>query len=438
MNSIIQIAIKDLRILSRDKAALFFLIGMPVMMGVFFGFMYQGVGGKPKDGSVSVGVVDEDQSKMSKLLVEKLKANKILNVIETNREDAIRQIKDRKQVGVIVVPEGFGENAGMIWADEPATVEIGKDPSRAAEAAMLEGYVMEAIGQLIPERMNDVDSIRSMVEQQKEELKNDDSAPAATKLVVGAMFDSMVGFFDDLKKVQDDQESQGSEAQGPTMQFANIKSFDAFQKKETNSLFSKLRSSWDISFPSAILWGVMGCAAGFAISLVRERTRGTLLRLQTSPMTTMELILGKGAACFVAILAVVALMIGIGVALGMRPAQPIYLAISALFIAYCYVGIMMAMSVMGKSEEAVGGAGWAVNVVLAMFGGGMIPLAFMPGFMKTMSNFSPVAWSILSMEGAIWRGFTLGEFAKPWTILAVIGTVGFGIGVFVFQKRKVD
>ena len=83
MNSIIQIAIKDLRILSRDKAALFFLIGMPVMMGVFFGFMYQGVGGKPKDGSVSVGVVDEDQSKMSKLLVEKLKANKILKVIGT-------------------------------------------------------------------------------------------------------------------------------------------------------------------------------------------------------------------------------------------------------------------------------------------------------------------------------------------------------------------
>ena len=30
----------------------------------------------------------------------------------------------------------------------------------------------------------------------------------------------------------------------------------------------RLRSPWDISFPAAMMWGVMGCVAGFAVSIV--------------------------------------------------------------------------------------------------------------------------------------------------------------------------
>ena len=50
-------------------------------------------------------------------------------------------------------------------------------------------------------------------------------------------------------------------------------------------------------------------------------------------------------------------------------------------------------------------------MLMAMFGGGMIPLVFMPKFMQTLSNFSPAKWSVLALEGAIWRGFTLGRNA---------------------------
>lgn len=45
-----------------------------------------------------------------------------------------------------------------------------------------------------------------------------------------------------------------------------------------------------------------------------------------------------------------------------------------------------------KSEEADSAAAWGANVVMAIFAGGMIPLAFM----KTLSHMSPVKWCILS------------------------------------------
>lgn len=97
-------------------------------------------------------------------------------------------------------------------------------------------------------------------------------------------------------------------------------------------------------------------------------------------------------------------------------------------------GIMMAMSALGSTEEGMGGAGWAINMVMAMFGGAMMPLAFMPPFMQTMSDLSPVKWAILSLEAAIWRNYSLGELGVPWAVLIAIGSVGFAIGLYYFHR----
>ncbi|RME31948.1 MAG: ABC transporter permease, partial [Candidatus Zixiibacteriota bacterium] len=48
-------------------------------------------------------------------------------------------------------------------------------------------------------------------------------------------------------------------------------------------------------------------------------------------------------------------------------------------------------------------------LVMSMTGGGMIPLMFMPRWMSAVGTISPVKWSILAMEGAIWRGFTFSQ-----------------------------
>jgi len=103
-------------------------------------------------------------------------------------------------------------------------------------------------------------------------------------------------------------------------------------------------------------------------------------------------------------------------------------------MALCVVGIMMLMSVIGRTEEAVAGASWGANVVMAMFGGGMIPLAFMPTFMKTLSNFSPMKWGVLALEGAIWRGFSFTEMLYPCAILIAVGAVGITGGVIVLNR----
>ena len=40
----------------------------------------------------------------------------------------------------------------------------------------------------------------------------------------------------------------------------------------------------------------------------------------------------------------------------------------------------------------------------------MVPQMVMPAWLLEISNFSPIKWLILGVEGALWRGFSAAEF----------------------------
>jgi ABC-2 type transport system permease protein len=96
----------------------------------------------------------------------------------------------------------------------------------------------------------------------------------------------------------------------------------------------------------------------------------------------------------------------------------------------------MFISTLGKTEQSVGGAGWAILMIMAMFGGAMMPLAFMPSWMRNISHFSPIKWAILAMEGAIWRDFRFTEMLVPCAVLIAVGAVFFTLGVFMLRKTR--
>lgn len=92
----------------------------------------------------------------------------------------------------------------------------------------------------------------------------------------------------------------------------------------------------------------------------------------------------------------------------------------------------------GKTEQAANGISWAVMIFLAMIGGGMLPVFLMPPRMKTFSQFSPIKWTILALEGAIWRQFSFAEMRFPVFLLIGIGLVTFGIGVKAYRWRQTE
>ncbi len=107
MNSIFKIAVKDLRILFRDKTGAFFIVGFPILMGLFFGLIMGGMssGG---GGTMKIAVVDQDQSEMSGKFIELLRTNESLTLEIDQLEPARESVRKGQRVGMIVLPEGFG------------------------------------------------------------------------------------------------------------------------------------------------------------------------------------------------------------------------------------------------------------------------------------------------------------------------------------------
>jgi ABC-2 type transport system permease protein len=194
------------------------------------------------------------------------------------------------------------------------------------------------------------------------------------------------------------------------------------------------QNGFAITFPQGLVWGIIGCVMSFAIGLVTERTQGTLLRLRLSPVGPSSVLAGKALACYLTIVGVEALILGVGVVLfGLRVGSPVLLLVSAMVVPLAFVGIMMCLAALGRTEQAAAGAAWAVIAPLAMIGGGMIPLIAMPPSMISVSHISPVKWAILAFEGAIWRGLSAVELALPLAILLVIGALGLLLGTRAFR-----
>jgi ABC-2 type transport system permease protein len=305
---------------------------------------------------------------------------------------------------------------------------------------MLQGFVMEAIGQLAGERFQDVSQMQEFLDNSRQELAADQTISPSNRLLMNAFLgsvESMVGSIESLQTKADDTSEAPNNGNG--FQFANIESLDVSRVIDPNSQagqLSKMQSKWDISFPQAMMWGVMGCVAGFAISIARERSQGTMMRLQVAPVSKFEILAGKAVACFMTVILVIVVLTTLGVVLGMQPKSYGLLAVASFCVAFCFVGIMMVMSVLGRTEASVNGAGWAINMVMAMLGGAMIPVMFMPAVIKQFSVISPIKWGILSLEGAIWREFSFAEMLLPCAIMLGVGAAGLVIGTVILSRSE--
>ena len=430
MREVIALAIKDLKLIVRDKTGFFFVLFFPLLMAVFFGSIFCG-GGGGQPSAIPVIVVDEDKSRESIAFAGRLGEASTLEVRPASREEAIDQVRRGKVSAYIALPPGFGEASKRVFWGNPPEVELGVDPSRQATAGMLEGILMKYGAERFQKFFSDPGSQRSSISEAREAVR------ASTGMASGAR-DNLDRFFTDLDRFLGDDSfiaetdtalSGGGAAGGAPGGFEPL----VVNRSEITVTETGPKNAYAVSFPQGAIWGVLAAAAAFGISIVVERTHGTLVRLQTAPISRTQILAGKALACFFTTIVIsVALFSLARVVFGLRPGSVPLLGLAIVSASIGFVGIMMLLSVIGKTEQSAGGIGWGLLLVMSMIGGGMIPLFILPSWMRTISHFSPVKWAILSFEGAIWRQFTFGEMLLPCGILWAIGIVCFLIGVRTF------
>lgn len=444
------IALKDLRQLLRDRMACFFALVFPLLVAIFFGTIFSsGSGGSTKEPNrIPVTLVDEDRTEGSAEFAATLRGAPELRVSEgSDRAQALDGVRTGKVTACIVLPDGFGRARQNLFWPPGASIGLAVDPARSAEAGMLEGILTKYGFMQMQDLFQRPGAMRGQVRASLDSMRRSNADPA-TRAVFERFFADLDTFLGSVPAVQEqaEQAADGATAAsndradtgnaGGGFQPLRIRKLDVLRARPDAGR-RQPQNSFAITFPQGIVWGVMGCAMGFSIGLALERSRGTMIRLRAAPISRAQILGGKALACLVATLAVSTLVLLVGVAaFGVRPQSPVLLAAAILSIAACFVGIMMLLSVIGGSERAGSGLGWGVLLILAMIGGGMIPLFIMPGWMQSASVISPIRWSIIALEGAIWRGFTPGEMLLPCAVLVAIGVGGFVIGSRVLGRDE--
>ena len=418
MKETIALAIKDLRLLLRDKAGFFFTFFFPLLYAIFFGAIFSG--GGDDNNALSILVVDEDSTQASREFIATLHAAPELKIEVTTRGPAVENVRRGRAVAYVVLKKGFGAARERLFWGDPPKVELGVDPARRAEAGMLQGVLTKYAAEGLQGVFKNPSQMRHQIKETLDTLRTAPNLPVERR-------NSITQFLQELERfVAENPAESGNEFQG--LQPLVIEEAEIARERHGP------HNAFAISFPQGIVWGLIGCAAAFGISFVSERTRGTLVRLRIAPLSRLQILAGKALACFATTMAIsIALFVIARLIFDVQPSSFGMLAFSVLAVAIAFVGIMMFLSVLGKTEQAASGIGWAILLVMAMLGGGMIPLFIMPAWMQSVSNISPIKWAILALEGAIWRNFSLQEMLLPCGILIAIGVVFFTVGVRAFR-----
>ncbi len=418
MRVILALACKDLKILCRLKAGLFFTLGWPLLVAVFFGLIFSSGSGS---GKLRVALVDEDRTAASQRYSSRLEKQENIEVRATSRDEALSLVRQGKRVAALIIPPGFGQAAERMFYGDPPQIQVWIDPSRKAETAMLEGLLFK----LAAEDMQRVFADRSVsTEMVRRALENVEDMPPDN----GGEQQQTRRFLQELDIYLN--RPTGGETGTPGASWQPLK----VESREVTIQRKGPKNSFEVTFPQGVLWGIIGCVMSFGVGIVAERTHGTLPRLQMSTLTQTHLLAGKALACFLAIAAIEIVLFLLGrVFFGVRPSSLLLLGLAGFATAVGFVGIMMLASTFGKTEQSVAGVGWAVMMPIAMLGGGMMPLFIMPGWMVAASNYSPAKWAILALEGALWRGFTLQEMLLPCGVLLLIGSLCFALGTRILR-----
>ena len=104
MNSIIGIAVKDIKTFFRERGTIFWTIAFPVLMMLLFTAIF----GRDIPFNANVGIVNEDQTPMTNSIISGLNSTGFLTIKNfTNRTEALKELNASNVRAVVIIPQNF-------------------------------------------------------------------------------------------------------------------------------------------------------------------------------------------------------------------------------------------------------------------------------------------------------------------------------------------
>jgi ABC-2 type transport system permease protein len=399
MNRILVITVKDLTQMLRDRKTFMFLLIMPIIFTVLFGFALGGPSDQDADSRLPVGFSDQDNSRLSSELRQMLDASKVIRLVENpdlSNSDLEKQVEEGDLKAALVIPAGYGEAAFAT----PLRLTLINNPSDTASLT-IQGEISRAANRVL-------------------------SAARTASSVAMVSGDSPTDAILD----------QALEAwANPPIRVETQSGAVAVIEEASPGGMSAAHSSPGMMLQFAIA-GLLTCAQ----VIVNERKSRSLQRLLTTATRRVHILLGHYLAIFVLIFAQFILLIAFGqLFLGVDYlSAPLGTLLVAFTSALCIAALGLLIGVLAKSDEQAIIFSLIPMFLFAGLGGAWTPLEYTNQAFQTIGHLTPVAWAMDGFKNIIVRDLGFESTLLPAGALAGYALLFFVLAAWRLQRSEMQ
>jgi len=176
-----------------------------------------------------------------------------------------------------------------------------------------------------------------------------------------------------------------------------------------------------------------------ALSVVREKERGTMEQLRVAPLRTWELILGKTLPYLaISFIAAVTILVAARLLFGVQ-VQGSYLALFTATLVYLFGALAFGVliSTIADSQALAFQVSLIASMLPALLLSGFIfQIRSMPSFLQAITHLVPARYYLVILRGVILKGATLAPYWDQFLALAVFAAVMVALASVRLARRE--
>jgi ABC-2 type transport system permease protein len=409
------VAMNDLRIFLRDIPGLVYLILTPVIVIAIASFALSGMFTEGEVEQFSIPIVVEDQGEVTDDLVSVLKDTTAIKLIETyttddgeekrmTREQAELMVVDEK--AAIIIPDDFSEK---VTSGKEAKIIVLADPVDRVIPSVVNDILSQYTAKL--SMANVVNEVGVTAVQ---------SLTAATKQIHGVVIDP-------TSEIKTIEEQSDFYIQNPPIQVITEKIEKSENTHETTPFESNVPGY-------AVMFVLLGTTAA-ATSLLEERERGTLRKLQTLPISKLSIFSGKMLSNFLRALFQMLVLFSVGhLVFGMWLGNSVIgLILLIIATAFAATGLAMLIASICKTRAQASGVSLLIVLSMSALGGSWWPLYIVPEWLQKVAHITLTAWSMSAFNNLLIYGEGLVSILPSIAVLSGMGVVFLLVSVRLFR-----
>jgi ABC-2 type transport system permease protein len=395
---VLDLTLKDLVQIFRDRKTLIFLVAMPVVMTIFMGYMMRG-SAQTSDPRLTLGWVDNDpQGALSQALREMFVNSGAFNIVDVQPSQASEMVGSGKLAGAVIIPADFSQQT-LDRTNAQITL-LGDESSNTGQ------QVLQLARPLIL-RLNSAVEIARI----------SNGAGSSSQEALLASFNQAIQAWSQM--------DTGQTVVNTEMATGNSANED---------------NPYNQTSPGILVMFSIFSLVTSASLLVAERKTRTMQRLMTTAMKPWQIIAGHLLAMFSLVFLQSLLLVVFGQLFlkvdYLRQPVGIILVVTSLGLWVAAMGLLI--GVIAKGDEQVVLYSMVAMFAFAALGGAWFPLEGAGKAFSTIGHLTPAAWAMDGFQNILIRGLSLGSVLLPSGILLAYALGFFGLATWRFRQGQVD